>query len=168
MPVTAPFTSHWELKKDGQWYWYLVHREEVPTPFGNMKAGPDGNRTGGSWPIPPDPKRLAAGILQQVKLDKAEVAIDNSKESRTGVKVINETPGKIGLKINAAAYPGLSLSFEKAELAAKEGTTLWVSYEPPEDAAAPIGPVNVAVVVMPVGTSLPLRIDFAPPAQTAR
>jgi len=168
MPVTAPFTSHWELKKDGQWYWYLQHREVTPTPFGNMKAGPNGGPTGSGFPIPPDPKRVAAAILQQVKLDKGEVAVDNSKESRTAVKVLNEAPGAIELNVSGTVPQGLSLSFEKAKLAAKEGTTLWVAYQPPENGPAPVGPANVTVVVSPIGTSLPLRIDFAPPAQAAR
>lgn len=167
-PITAPFTSHWELKKDGQWYWYLPHQEVTETPFGGMRAGPDGGRAGNGFPIPPDPRQLAASILRQVKLDKSEVAIDNSKESRTAVRVLNEAPGTVELKVNGPVPQGLSLSFEKEKLAAKEGTTLWVSYRPPEDAASPIGPVNVTVVVSPIGTSLPLRIDFRPPTQAAR
>ena len=159
VPVTAPFTSLWKLEKD-QWFWYTVTADVIDTPFGKMKSGPDSG-AGAPGLLPGDPRNLAQGILAQVKVDKKQIDLQADKAGQETIVVSNTMPGPVSLSIDCPPFPGLSLTLEKATLAAGEKTLLHVVYAPAGRLSDQ--PIVASLEVSPTHARIPLRIQFQLP-----
>ena len=54
MPATLPLSSNWKLV-DGQWFWYVVKRDKVITPFGVSSVTVNTGDGPKNLPMPADP-----------------------------------------------------------------------------------------------------------------
>src|SRR5438067_490007 len=62
MAVTMPMQSSWK-SVNGQWYWFAIKRDKVPTPFGTSSITPDSGGSTEAPIIPADPMAVARDIL---------------------------------------------------------------------------------------------------------
>jgi len=177
MPVTVPLVSFWKVT-DGKWYWYPVKQAVYETPFGKMGTGDPANDGGSNAAppgLPPDPRALATNILKQVAINKAEVHIDSSKASLQEIEISNGMPGPIRLTVDKVGQPGLSVTAERAELAAKGKARIFVKYDPSDPALSCSdcskrmeGATLATIRVSPTNQVLDIKIVFDRPAKVAQ
>jgi hypothetical protein len=154
----VPMRSTWKIV-GGQWFWYLdpPPSEGLPSPFGPFKAG-GGGAGPGPGALPPAPMTLE-GLMTQVKADRQRVQFDPDISSVQRVKISNSMPGSVTLALEPKSMTGIKLALDKAEITQGQSATLSISYEADKDARP--SPVTVRIVVSPIDTEIPVRIEFA-------
>lgn len=159
-----PITSRWKIV-DGQWLWYWVQPTEVMTPFGVSKITP--NESAATAPQVPDGKKLASGIFDSVKLDRASVNLSTAHVSEDAIYVTNGLPGGISLSLQSTNQPGLRITADKTDLGAGEKVRIVFKYDVNDPAIACLdclkklrGPVPVELRIIPTGQIFPISINF--------
>jgi len=177
VPVKRPVTSDWKLA-DGEWFWYYVKPEVMPSPFSPNgfvpvpQKDPGASATPGpanpiKLPSAADVSAIAAGILQSVKVDKSSVKLRSDQASKDELHVRNDMPGQISFVIEPVAVPGLKITPAKTTLQAHEETTVAFEYRADDsssacrDCAKKIpSSLTTVLKVQQTGQSLPIQIAF--------
>jgi len=176
IPVKRPVTSDWKLI-DGQWYWCYVKPDMRPTPFSptGFAPIPDATAAGNPGKLPSfgDINAIAAGILQQVKVDKTTIKLRSDESSKDELHIRNEMPGAISFTVGQVALPGLKITAAKTELQANEETTVLFEYRLDDKSIACVdcakkiqSTVTSGLKIQPTGQFFAIEIVFAnSPAQ---
>jgi hypothetical protein len=172
MPATMPLSTNWKLV-DGQWYWYVVKRDKVVTPFGISSPGPDTVDSAKSLPpIPADPVAAARDILSKVSVDKTEIQLKGYETSQDEIHITNNMPGPIRVTVNSPGSTGLSIKLDKSELAAGEKATVLFAYSVQDakaichDCFKPVKAATTAdIQIEPTGQAFHVNVQFAIPPE---
>jgi hypothetical protein len=149
-PVKVPTPSSWKLE-DGKWMWWVDPEKLGQSPFGKMKAGPDGAPSGG--PAPPTMATIPTSpdfLFTQVKLDKNQVELKPGVSET--VTITNGAPGAMTLLIRTP-IPGIATRLDKSALQSGEKAVLTMT----ANAAAVSG--SLEVQVEPIGQVLPIQVS---------
>ena len=120
-PLNVPISSYWKIEQ-GKWVWYVDQERLSHTPWGVMKAqGGPGDKSGSSMPRMPNATEMT-GMLQQVKVDRSEVALEEGKAGQ--VTFSNGAAGAITLSFLGAVPAGVEAKFDHTELKAGEQAVL--------------------------------------------
>src|SRR5580704_4820244 len=172
--TTFPITSNWEVV-DGQWYWHYVKATQrqfpfSPTGFVPVPAETPEKKDGAGPPIPTDLRSAAQGILAKVGVDKQAVHLRPNESSRDTVRVRNDMPGAVTLKLDDISMPGLKITVGKSQLQAHEDTTIlfeWRLDDPavlcPDCAKKTTGTSTVQLHIAPTGQVFPISVTFDHP-----
>lgn len=157
MRVKPPLASMWRLE-NGKWLWYTVARKDWDTPFGKMTPGPDVPRKIETF------KHVTPGeVLAQVRASKGTVSLSSFEKSQDVVEVKNGMPGNISLRLDGVTMPGLEMKIDKPVLKSGEAANVTFNYAP--ETKNPKGAIIVDLHVQPTGQVIPLRVQFAVPAE---
>jgi len=178
-PTRGSLNSNWKLV-DGQWLWFYVKPDKIPSPFSlsgfvsipqetTQEAPAPGAAAAGApaigVPKLPSPAEVAAmveKIQQQVKVDKSTIHIRGDQPSKDELHVRNEMPGEVSISIAPVNVPGLKISPAKAVLRANEERTVLFEYQP--DGLQPQSPASTSLQVQPTLQTFPIEIVFTDPA----
>ncbi|MGI8746205.1 MAG: hypothetical protein ACR2NN_27215 [Bryobacteraceae bacterium] len=172
VPATLPLATNWKLV-NGQWYWYLIKRDKMVTPFGISSVTPDNGDGAKNLPaIPADPAAIARDILSKVSVDKTEIQLKGYETSQDKVQITNDMPGPIRITVNSPGSTGLAIKLDKNELAAGEKAAVLFDYSV-EDAKAvchdcfkPVKPaVSADIRIEPTGQVFHVNVTFAIPPE---
>lgn len=163
--IKLPLLSNWKVV-DGKWYWFL---EKAPpgtyrSLFGYLPIPKGAQIDAGANPASPAPNTTslptAASILNQVRLDRAQVRFLATQASSEQIKLTNSMPGPLTVRVELEeSLPGLQAAFDKTDLNSQESATLTIQYEP-VNAAAMKAEVNARIYVAPTGQIFPVKITF--------
>jgi hypothetical protein len=128
-PTNVPLTSNWEVV-DGEWYWHYVKPTMVPSPFSptGFVPVPSDSAPKNTSQVPRDIAGAARGILSKVGVDKRTVRLRAYETSQDVVRVRNEMPGPVTLKLDELEMAGLKTTLGKSQLNANEETTIVFEY----------------------------------------
>ena len=159
-----PITSRWKIV-DGQWFWYWAEPTEAVTPFGVSKITSDPTR--GVTPQVPDGKKVATGMYDSIKLDRATVNLSTSRVSEDTIYLTNGLPGSISLSLPTLNQPGLRIEADKLDVDAGEKVGIVFKYDVNDPAIACMdclkklhGPVSAVLRIIPTGQIFPISINF--------
>jgi hypothetical protein len=119
-PMKVPIPSTWKLVDD-TWYWYVDPDSLRMTPFGKMNPG--ATREPASPSIPAIPTTVPDFIYQQVKADKASVALKAGESGQ--VTITNSAPGAMNISLTGSV-PGVEVKLDRAVLKTGEKAVLTV------------------------------------------
>jgi hypothetical protein len=125
-PMKVPIGSTWKLV-DGTWYWFVDPDSLRMTPFGKGSPGPARDSAPPTKTIPAIPTTVPDFIYQQVKADKASVALKAGESEK--VILTNSAPGAMTISLTGSV-PGVEVNLdhtilntgEKAVLTVQAGT----------------------------------------------
>jgi hypothetical protein len=171
-PTTFPTTSNWKVV-DGQWYWFYVKPTQVQSPFSPNgvvqlpSTDPAAATAKKDAPaIPSDMKGAAEGILALVSVDRQIVHLRQDQSSKDVIHVRNGMPGVVTLKVEEPNMPGLKVTLAKAQLQAREETTMvfeWLPDDPARqcaDCAKQAHNATVMLRVVQTGKIVPVIVAF--------
>lgn len=167
--MTLPLTSLWKIV-DGEWFWYALTETEKQTPWGTMKAGPDGSAA--SVPgIPRNMAAAAADILRKIQVDKTAVMLSSYQPASEKITLSNAMAGAIKYRVQYTGYSGFSVKPAKGELQAGEKTELLFHSEPVkkgccdalDTSAKPA--VTATIIIEPTNQMIPIEVTFAIPPE---
>lgn len=161
MPVKVPLTTLWKLE-GGQWWWYVDPNAGKQSPFGPMKAGPEGSSSPFTFSFPSRPEQAAA-MLAKVTVDKTDVRLSSYQPASDEVLIWNQLPGAVSLKLEYNGFPGFEARLEKSELKANEKTRLLLRIEPLDKTPKPT--IVLTLRVEPTNQQIPIRVTFAIPPE---
>ena len=161
----VPITTLWKL--DGsEWWWYIPSATEgFPTPFGNMKPGPEEEsreRVNQALATMPTAEQIQA----QVKLDKSEVTLSAYESSSAEVHVLNTMPGPVTLSLTSQGplSSGYTATLDRTSLEPNEKATITFHIEPINKYPKPT--VKAELHVEPTRAVIPIVVKFASPPDT--
>jgi hypothetical protein len=120
-PVKVPMPSAWKLV-DGTWYWYVDLDSGRTDPFGNKLGSPRVSAPA-ITSIPEIPTTVPDFIYQQVKADKASVALKAGESER--VTITNGAPGAMNISLTGSV-PGVEVKLDRTVLNTGEKAVLTV------------------------------------------
>ncbi len=171
MPATMPAVTHWKID-NGQWFWYYFKPSETDTPWGTMKSGPVDENSSVAARIPSDPMAAARNILAKVVLDRSEVLVDQTKQSKQEIHLKNGLLGKISVLADPTGTPGLTIRPAKSEVAPGEEIAIVIEFNPDDpsvnckDCLLHPGvkpPITVNLTIRPTQQRFPIQITFTQP-----
>lgn len=165
---TFPLSSNWEVV-DGQWYWHYVKPTQIASPFsptGFIPVPPNSDAKNVSL-IPSNIAGTVQGILAKVSVDKSSVRLLPNRPSRDVVTVRNDMPGVVSLKLEKPDIRGLTVSLAKANLQAREQTSIVFEWQPSNSTIAKTGnaPPVIQLQVEPTNQVFPISVIFETDSQ---
>jgi hypothetical protein len=167
MSVSMPLSSSWKRDSAGNWVWYHVQPQKMPTPFGEMdhRAALGGKPEGpGGLQIPTDMKAAGELLMKQVKVSKQDITLSSYEKSEDEIVVTNGSGGLVKLDFQyEAIIPGFKAEFGKKELGPGEKTTLKLTMTPKDRVAKPS--LIARILVEPLLQQFQVKIQFAIPPE---
>ena len=154
-PVDVPVPSRWKLE-NGDWYWYVTEDDLNTTPFGKMKAAPEGADKGTPPPAIPGPAE-AAKLLQGVKAEKDTVELKAREASSGEFTIVNGMPGHVSLVLDKILYPGVTAKIDATDLGAGEKAHVTIAWTP---GGPPPKVISLRVLVQPTNQYIRLQANF--------
>ena len=150
-PLSIPISSYWKIEQ-GKWVWYVDRERLSHTPWGIMKGESSSGDKAGA-PMPPMPNAAdMAGMLQQVKVDRSEVALEEGKAGQ--VTFSNGAAGAITLSFLGPPPAGIEAKFDHTELKAGEQAVLSL-----RATGTPKTKATLQVRVDPTNQVIPIQIS---------
>jgi hypothetical protein len=159
-PVKLAGASKWKIV-DGQWFWYVEEEGKgTVTPFGVMKADPAsaGAAPRGLPDLASGP--TAASLRDQVKIDKEAVHFIALREGSEEIRIKNNLPGPITLKMRHGRMEGVTVSLDRTEV--KGGETAVIGVKAAANALIPAVAEKIVIDVEPVGRQFAVDVIFDP------
>lgn len=165
--VTVPTLSTWKLEK-GEWWWYHLKQDQVETPWGLSKVGPDQPADKTRAAIPADPMIAAQQIMKMVSVDKNQVQLKSTELSKGEVTIINKMPGSVSVTVDRLPLPGLNYKVEKPELGQDQTTKVIFTYDPKDPAIpcytcttkAPLPDTIANIRIVPTAQVFQVKLTF--------
>lgn len=150
--MDVPFPSFWKVEQ-GKWCWYINNDPNRITPFGkiNPQTTSQSKADPGTAFQMPDVKT----ILEGVGADRTAVKLAQSEGAEEQVKIANRLPGAVKLQIEKAAYPGLEVKLDRADLRGGETAVLTV-----RAASKSFSAQTVRILVQPMNQAIDIVISF--------
>ena len=128
--MDMPFASYWKIE-NGVWCWYYNKTALLHTPFGDLKPQ-DANSRNETASLPAPSNVSIESLQSAVKIERSQIDLGVGKPQT--VKVANTLPGPVSLTIDCARMPlaqsGISATFDKKDLKARETAVLTLNADP--------------------------------------
>ena len=163
---SVPVTTNWKVI-DGQWFWYYVKPTFVRSPFsptGTVPIAPDTPEGASPSMLPKDPAAEAKNILGRVSVDKGTVTLRADQDSKDQVRVQNDMPGWVSVKLDSSPVPGLKIAADKADIGPNQASVVEFDYKPAagSDQAKTAGSEKQLIIrISPTNQAFPITIRFA-------
>ncbi len=157
--VKLAAASQWKIL-DGKWYWYVEESKDLVTPFGVMKADP-----AFAAQAPQGMPDLTKGptvhsLRNQIRVDKESIRFVAGREGSDEIRIKNNLPGSITLKMRHGRMDGMTVSLDRTEV--KGGETAVINVKASARASVPSVAEKIVIDVEPLRQQFAVDVIFDP------